>query len=244
MDAAPGAHTDGARVPASLPNCEPTKRCFKRICPILKIGPAHLLTGSLSSLWQYLMPLEAVRAGRGAEASTEWISSRYAAWFGAVAAMLGGLSITAVVVRSQQASATAEAGVRFQQHTERLQADIVKRFNQVVYGLIGARGVFAATHHHVDRDAFRAYVQSRDLPAEFPGVRGFGFAQRVLRADLERFVAAERADNAPEFKVRTAGNAADLFIVKYVEPLSQNYPGVGLRHRLRGGPSRGGREGH
>ncbi|MBC7996189.1 MAG: CHASE domain-containing protein [Rhizobacter sp.] len=174
------------------------------------------------------MTLDAVRAGRGAEASTGWTSGRSAAWIGAVAAMLGGLSITAVVVRSQQASATAEAGVRFQQHTERLQADIVKRFNQAVYGLNGARGVFAATHHRVDREAFRAYVQSRDLTAEFPGVRGFGYVQRVLRADLERFVATEQADNAPEFKVRTAGNAADLFIVKYVEPLSQNYPAWGF----------------
>ncbi|MBC7621725.1 MAG: CHASE domain-containing protein [Candidatus Saccharibacteria bacterium] len=174
------------------------------------------------------MPTDATRPWKEGEASSERTGRRSVAWIGASIALLAGLSISAVVVRAQRASTAAEARVLFQQHTERLQVDIVKRFDQAVYGLKGANGVFAATHHHVDRDTFRAYVQSRDLPAEFPGVRGFGYAQRVLRPDLEQFVAAEKADNAPEFRVRTAGNAADLFIIKYIEPLAQNYPALGF----------------
>ena len=175
-----------------------------------------------------MMPSDTSRPSNHDVASNERIGDRSAAWTGAAIALLAGLSVSAVVVRTQQAGATNDAAIRFRQHTERLQTDIAKRFNQAVYGLNGARGVFAATQHRVDRNAFRAYVESRDLPAEFPGVRGFGYAQRVLRSDLESFIDRERADNAPRFTVRTSGNATDLFVIKYIEPLAQNHPAWGF----------------
>jgi CHASE1-domain containing sensor protein len=37
-----------------------------------------------------------------------------------------------------------------------------------------------------------------------------------------------RADGAPEFKVRTAGNAADLFVVRQIEPLLRNREALGF----------------
>lgn len=175
-----------------------------------------------------MMPSGTSRPSNLNVAMNERIGDRSAAWKGAGIALLIGLFVSTLVVRTQQAGATADASTRFRQHTERLQTDITKRFNQAVYGLNGARGVFAATHHLVDRDAFRAYVESRNLPAEFPGVRGFGYAQRVQRSDLEGFVARERTDNAPRFTVRTSGNATDLFVIKYIEPLAQNHPAWGF----------------
>ena len=148
--------------------------------------------------------------------------------FAAAAAVLGlGLMLTAAAVLWQQRSVESEARIRFDQQGERVLAEITRRFNTPVYGIKGARGVYAADPH-VNRAEFRAYVESRDLPVEFPGVRGFGFAQRVLREELDDFIAAERADDAPRFAVRTSGNAADLYVVKFIEPLSQNYPAWGF----------------
>jgi signal transduction histidine kinase/CheY-like chemotaxis protein len=98
---------------------------------------------------------------------------------------------------------------------------VARRFNQPVYGLKGARGLFAAAGRPLTRDEFRRYVGSRDMTQEFPGVRGFGFVQLVHRTDLAGFVSAQRADGS-DFTVHTGGVAADLLVVTLVDPLDRN----------------------
>ena len=110
---------------------------------------------------------------------------------------------------------------------ERLGEEVRRRMNQSVYGLMGARGVYRASKS-VERLEFRAYVDSRDLPREFPGLLGFGFMQRVLRVELPTFIAAERADEEPNFRVETSGNAPDLYVIKFIEPLATNRPALGF----------------
>ena len=123
----------------------------------------------------------------------------------------------------------SEAQTQIQQSVERISAEVSRRFRQGVYGLNGARGVFAASES-VNRAAFRAYVESRDLPKEFPGVRGFGFIQRVLRADLDAFLRAERADGAPQFTLRQLSDPgqADLYVTKFIDPAADNSGAMGL----------------
>ena len=75
----------------------------------------------------------------------------------------------------------AQAG--FQRSVDRVAGEIRQRFDKPLAGLLGARGLYAASPG-VKRAQFRAYVESRDLPQEFPGVRGFGFIQRVMRAPV------------------------------------------------------------
>ena len=57
---------------------------------------------------------------------------------------------------------------------------------------------------------------------------GFGYIERVVRADLQKFIDAERADGAPDFTVVTQGQAPDLFVVKYIEPLPANRRALGF----------------
>ena len=108
-------------------------------------------------------------------------------------------------------------------------AIVESRILQPSYGLKGARGIYAAVEN-VHRREFRAYVESRDLPREFPGVRGFGFIQRVARDAVPAFVASEQADEAPQFAVRElAGLGHDeLYIIKYIEPAAPNAAALGL----------------
>ncbi len=122
-----------------------------------------------------------------------------------------------------------EAQVQVNLSSARISADVSHRFTQTAYGLNGIRGVFAV-NGSVHRAAFRSYVASRDMPHEFPGVRGFGFIQRVMRADLGAFVAAERADGAPEFTLRQLFDTSneDLLVVKYMEPAPANAGAIGL----------------
>lgn len=133
-----------------------------------------------------------------------------------------GLALTAAAVNWQHQSDETLARIRFDQSADRIEAETRRRFAQPLYGLAGARGMYA-TGLNVTRRDFRAYVDSRDLPREFPGIRGFGFIQRVQRADLQRFQARERADGAPAFAVRTQGDAPDLYVIKYIEPLAKNF---------------------
>ncbi|HSI07352.1 MAG TPA: CHASE domain-containing protein [Rariglobus sp.] len=114
-----------------------------------------------------------------------------------------------------------QARDRFDRLAERLGREVERRANLPVYGLMGARGVYAASKS-VERLEFRAYAESRDLDREFPGVLGFGFIQRVPHDQLDAFIAAERADNAPDFNVIRNSDEPNLYIVKFIDPLSVN----------------------
>ncbi len=113
-----------------------------------------------------------------------------------------------------------------QHSSERLIGEVEHRFQHAIYALKGARGLFA-TGQSVNRATFGRYVESLDQFHEFPGVRGFGFIQRVLPAQLDAFVAAERADGAPDFALRQLSepSAADMYVVRFIET-AQNNPGA------------------
>jgi len=137
------------------------------------------------------------------------------------AAQILGLALTVAGVVWQLHSISAAAHEKFERRAERIERDVRRNLALAVYGLNGLRGVFAADGQ-MGRNQFRAWVASRDLPVEFPGVRGFGYIERVKREDLETFVAAQRVDGRPDFTVETAGNAPDLYVVKYAEPVASN----------------------
>lgn len=147
---------------------------------------------------------------------------------GALLVLIAGMVLTLSAMLWNRNHVVAEANGVLDAQLDRLQRDVVQRFVPPVYGLKGARGTIAALRGRINRQAFRTYVQSRDLAHEFPGVRGFGFVPRVPREELPAFIAAQRADGAPQFSVRSSGQAPDLFVVAHIEPLSQNYAAWGF----------------
>ena len=113
--------------------------------------------------------------------------------------------------------------------TLRVSTDITQRFNYAYRGLVGAKGMFAS-RGQVSRRDFQAYIASLDLAKEFPGVRGFGFIEHVGRAGLNAFVAAQRADDAPQFSVHQLEDKgrAELYVIKLIEPANANARAEGL----------------
>ncbi len=158
-------------------------------------------------------------------------------WLTAAALSLG-LGFTILAMFGAHNAIQREAQSQFDRLTDRVVTEVKTRANQVVYGLKGARGIYAASKS-VERKEFAEYVNSRDLPMEFPGTIGIGFIQRVMRSDIDAFIARERADDAPEFRITTVAEhspsdgaprapSPDLFVIKHIYPMEPNRAAWGL----------------
>jgi PAS domain S-box-containing protein len=141
-------------------------------------------------------------------------------------ALLLGLALSTAGSLWRQHTIDADAHAEFERSSTRAAAEIALRFSRPLQGLNGARGLYAA-NGKLQRSEFAAYVEARDLPKEFPGVRGFGFIQRVLPKDLNAFIAAERADQAPKFGIRKLSvvDYPDLYVVRFIVP-GESSPGL------------------
>ena len=138
-----------------------------------------------------------------------------------------GLALSAGLAWQAKQSARTIDRQHFARLSDQIQADINRRMNQFEYGLRGMQSIWAASKS-VERHEFNAAFKARDLATEFPGALGIGFIKRVERADIPAFLAATRADDAPDFKLKTKGDAADLFIIKFIEPLAENLAAHGF----------------
>jgi PAS domain S-box-containing protein len=140
-----------------------------------------------------------------------------------------GLGLLLSVWLSRQAALNARAAdeVYLRRLHERLVEQIHNHLQRYEYGLHGARSLWPASLT-VHRANFAAMVGSRDLAREFPGSLGLGFIRRVDRADLAAFLTATRADQAPDFQLKTSGTANDLFIVEFIEPVAANQTQLGF----------------
>jgi len=120
-----------------------------------------------------------------------------------------------------------KARIRFEQQVEGIEHLVTHDLNLPFSGLKGAAGVYAASVS-VERAEFRAYVESSNVALEYPGVRGFGFVERVKKGDVDSFVAAQRRDGSPDFAVKPQGDAPDLYVIKFIEPAGPNQAALGL----------------
>ncbi|MCV2352853.1 response regulator [Paucibacter sp. B2R-40] len=147
--------------------------------------------------------------------------------------LLLGLGLSALAGLWQRHAIETEAEAEFLRNVERTASEVEHRFAQPIYGLKGVRGAYAASQalrQQLSRAEFRANIGSRELAVEFPGVRGFGYIEHVFRAELERFLAAERADGEPGFAIRQLAELhhPDLFVIKLIEPAAHNIGALGL----------------
>ncbi len=122
-----------------------------------------------------------------------------------------------------------KAEAEFARAAGRVSDDVAQRFRQSLYGLHGVRGLYAASGR-VGRSEFRAYVESRDLARNFPGVRGFGFIERVPRAGLDEYQNGARRDGDADFAIHQLVDRShdDLLVIRHIEPAARNAGAQGL----------------
>lgn len=141
--------------------------------------------------------------------------------------LLVGLALSFEYKESSDDAAQTEAINQFERTADRLVIEIERRFVLPVYGMRDLAAMFAA-RGTVTREEFRRQVGYRDLLREFPGVRGFGFAERVPRGAMDAFAARTRADGAPGFRIVSSGASPELYVVKYIEPVDANRRALGF----------------
>ena len=146
-----------------------------------------------------------------------------------LALLLLGLCLTLVVGQWSKRQIDYRLQAELERSSLRVSADITGRFDFAYRGLVGARGMFAS-RGLVSRREFQAYMASLDLAKEFPGVRGFGFIEPVGRDGLKAFVAAQRADAAPQFSIRQLEDKgqAELYVIRLIAPANANARAEGL----------------
>ncbi len=137
-----------------------------------------------------------------------------------------GLCATVVVsLDLRQANREIAAGA-FDSEARQLAMHVKKLFSTYEHGLRSARGLFAA-FEKVSRAEFSTFIAAQNLGKEFPGALGFGYIERVPRSGLQEFIAGCRLDEAPDYALRTEGNAPELYLIKFIEPLARNLPSLG-----------------
>ena len=158
-----------------------------------------------------------------------WSRWRWRTWAGLPAGvLLVGLLMTGAVGFNAWMEQSRTAQALFERHVDQLSEDILRRFERSLEVLHGLAGVFA-TNPGVSRAQFRQAVEIHDLAAELPGVRGFGYVERVAPARLAGFLTEQRTE-LPEFALRQIDqiDRGAHFIVKYTEPMQANRSALGL----------------
>jgi signal transduction histidine kinase/ActR/RegA family two-component response regulator len=144
-----------------------------------------------------------------------------------MAVLAVGLVLSLALASWSRKAVWQEGRLQFERQVDRLESEIQRRLSLPGFGLKGARGMYMASER-VTRGEFTAYVDSRDLPAEFPGAIGFGVIERVPRGELEAFIERERADEAPDYRVFPTTESDYIYPIKYIEPLKSNKLALGF----------------
>ncbi|OJV61572.1 MAG: hypothetical protein BGO22_00165 [Hydrogenophaga sp. 70-12] len=144
--------------------------------------------------------------------------------------LLCGALLTAVAVLHRERANDAYVRARFEAQSREVADDITHRLSLIQYGLQATRGVAQqAGEHGLTVDDFRAYMRSRDLEHEFPGVRGFGFMRRLPPGGEDDYRRLRQRLGVADAPIRGQGpNGGERIVVELVEPLALNHQAVGL----------------
>ncbi len=138
----------------------------------------------------------------------------------AVLVFVIGLALTALLAEWHKRSNALLAETAFLRQSDRLAQVLRQNIQSYERGLRGLRGIFVVDPT-LNRQQFAAYVASRDVPAEFPGVTGMAMVRFVPRHEVESFVQLRRAELGPGFSLsRQETSPGAAMIIDYFEPAS------------------------
>jgi PAS domain S-box-containing protein len=138
----------------------------------------------------------------------------------ALVAVLISLLLTAALAWMAWSGNETRDRSRFLALSLRADAAIETRLELYIGMLRAGAGLFTASNG-VNSDDFRAFAEAIDLPTNYPGVQGIGFARRVRPGEVAAFEAEARAEFGPGFELRPPGARDEYFPIQFLEPLDR-----------------------
>lgn len=129
------------------------------------------------------------------------------------------LLATALIWHQVQRVRNADAEIRFQAMAKEQREVLLDRMHDYEQVLLGATGLFAASVS-VERDEWRAYVNSLRLHQTLPGIQGVGYAVMVPRKDKAAHEAKIRAEGFPAYAIYPPGDREMYSSIVYLEPFT------------------------
>jgi signal transduction histidine kinase/CheY-like chemotaxis protein len=130
------------------------------------------------------------------------------------------LALTAALTFFASRSAESEEERRLQSALNELERRIEARM-QAYAAILRSGSALLATHPHIDRVAFKAFVDRLRLYEFYPGVLGVGYAARLTPHELPVAVARMRREGYGAFRVYPEGERPEYHAVLYLEPLDR-----------------------
>lgn len=160
--------------------------------------------------------------------AADWPAVRVSRW----PHVLLGLTLVLVVGTAIAIASWIESreDARIGREVARTEGGIVRRMAVYVAQLRAAAALFDAAGEGVDRERFRRFTRRLELDAEYPGIQGLGWVQRIDDGqEAARIVSEARADGFPEFHIRPESTEDQRFAIVFLEPLdSRNRVALGL----------------
>ncbi len=149
---------------------------------------------------------------------------------GAVLVFLCGLLATGAYVANRHEAAQSLRQARFVAQINKTTLQLQSRLRSYEHGLRGTRSALLAYgSRQMPLARFQMLSRSRDPGREFPGVRGFGFIERVAPDQEAAFLANVAAGGRENFRIRMLRPHDDeRFVIKFIEPEGPNREAVGL----------------
>lgn len=83
--------------------------------------------------------------------------------------------------------------------------------------LYGGKGLFDASVF-VDRDEWKAYIESLQISENYPGVQGIGYSEWIPRSELANHERRIQAEGFPNYLVKPQGDRDIYTAIVYLEP--------------------------
>jgi diguanylate cyclase (GGDEF)-like protein/PAS domain S-box-containing protein len=129
------------------------------------------------------------------------------------------LLLTGLVWRNAQTAQEQYAQAQFNTQTREILTRIEQRMQAYQQILLATRGLFDASAE-VDRQEFRAFVDSLRLAEMYPGIQGLGFSRLIAADQLEQHVRSVRQEGFAGYTVQPAGPRDVYSSILFLEPFS------------------------
>lgn len=127
------------------------------------------------------------------------------------------LTLTALATWATYRAVASTAARQFENETATISNTISNVMRTYVQILRSGAGLFNVKRD-VSRENWSTFIASLDLPGNFPGVQGIGYAEVIPGDKLQEHISAQRRDGRPDYDVRPPGQRDPYTSIIYLEP--------------------------